>query len=192
MKESEKEKYLGDYLTSNANSKESLSARKARGYAILGEMSAILRDVPLGNRRTNIGLELRREWFQKICILNSEVWTGISENNLQDLGVIDNKILRIITGAHSKVPVEMLYIETSQLPISHVISVRRLIYWHTIIRRHKEEITSQVYNAMKDKPEKGDWIFLLKDDLNKIGLSLEDEESIVKLTKYEFKKLVKN
>ena len=47
MKESEKEKYLGDYLTSNANSKECLSARKARGYAILGEMSAILRDVPL-------------------------------------------------------------------------------------------------------------------------------------------------
>ena len=45
---------------------------------------------------------------------------------------------------------------------------------------------------MKDKPEKGDCIFLLKDDLNKIGLSLEDEESIVKLSKYEFKKLVKN
>ena len=45
---------------------------------------------------------------------------------------------------------------------------------------------------MKDKPEKGDWIFLLKDDLNKIGLSLEDEESIVKLSKYEFKKVVKN
>ena len=192
MKESDKEKYLGDYLTSNANSKESLSARKARDYAILGEMSAILRDVPLGNRRTNIGLELRRAWFQNICLFNSEVWTGISENDLKDLGVIDNKILRVITGAHSKVPVEMLYIETSQLPISHVISVRRLIYWHTIIRRHKEEITSQVYNAMKDKPEKGDWIFLLKDDLNKIGLSLEDEESIVKLTKYEFKKVVKN
>ena len=83
----------------------------------------MLRDVPMGNRRTNIGLELRRAWFQNMCLFNSEVRTGINENNLKDLGVINNKINRVITGAHSKVPVEMLFIGTSQLPISHVISV---------------------------------------------------------------------
>ena len=73
MKESEKEKYLGDYLTNKANSKESLSTRKAIGYAVLGEISAMLRDVPLGNRSTQIGLELRRAWFQNMCLFNSEV-----------------------------------------------------------------------------------------------------------------------
>ena len=52
MKETEKEKYLGDYLTSEANSKDSLTNRKTKGYSILGEISAMVKYVPLGNRRT--------------------------------------------------------------------------------------------------------------------------------------------
>ena len=35
---STKEKYLGDFLTNNANSKETIQHRKARGYAILAEI----------------------------------------------------------------------------------------------------------------------------------------------------------
>ena len=112
MKETEKEKYFGDYLTSKANSKDSLKYRKTKGYAILGEISAVLRDVPLGNRRIQIGLELRRAWFQNMCCFNSEVWNGISDSDLKDLSFIDHKIMRVITGAHSKVPIEMIYIET--------------------------------------------------------------------------------
>ena len=48
-----------------------------------------------------------------MCRFNSEVWNGISDTDLKDLSVIDHKIMRVITGAHSKVPIEMLYIETS-------------------------------------------------------------------------------
>ena len=44
MNKSEKEKYLGDFLTIRANSKDTIAARKARGYGILGEIGAILRD----------------------------------------------------------------------------------------------------------------------------------------------------
>ena len=113
MKETEKEKYLGDYLTSKANSKDSLTDRKTKGYSILGEISAVVKYVPLGNRRTQIGLELRRAWFQNMCRFNSEGWNGISDTDLKNLSVIDHKIMRVITGAHSKVPIAMLYIETS-------------------------------------------------------------------------------
>ena len=42
MKNSEKEKYLGDYVTSEANSNETLISRKARAYAILSEIRALL------------------------------------------------------------------------------------------------------------------------------------------------------
>ena len=55
IKESEKEKYLGYFLTSKANSKDTLESRKAMGYAILGNINALLKDVPMGNRRTQIG-----------------------------------------------------------------------------------------------------------------------------------------
>ena len=65
-------------------------------------------------------------------IMPDHAWNGISDSDLKDLEVIDHKILRAITGAQSKVPIEMLYIETAQLSISHAISVRRLMYWHTM------------------------------------------------------------
>ena len=62
MNESDKERYLGDFLTTKANSKETVESRKSRGYAMLSEISAMLKDVPMGNRRTQI--ELRKAWFQ--------------------------------------------------------------------------------------------------------------------------------
>ena len=68
--------------------------RKTKGYAILGEISAVLRDVLLGNKRIQIGLELRRARFQNMCLFNSKVWNGISDNELNDLSVIDHKIFK--------------------------------------------------------------------------------------------------
>ena len=192
MKESDKEKYLGDFLTSKANSKDTLESRKARGYAILGNIRALLKDVPMGNRRTQIGIDLRKSCFFNSCLFNSEVWSGASEANLKDLNIIDHQILQVITGAQAKVPTEMLYLETSQLPLSHVISVRRLVYWHTILKRQNTELTRQIYQAMKDSLLKGDWIELLQEDLEKVGLTLDDEESISGLSKGQFKTLIKN
>ena len=191
MKESEKEKYLGDFLTTKANSKDTIAAKKARGYGILGEIGAILRDIPFGNWRTQIGLLLRKAWFLNSCLANSEVWVGISDSDKKDLEIIDHKILRVILGSQAKVPVEMLYLETSELPISHIISVRRLSYWHHILRRNKNELVHQIYKAMKENPLKGDWIHALSDDLLKIGMNLDDDENVVKLTKSSFKKIIK-
>ena len=44
MKESNKEKYLGDFLRKRANSKDTIETRKTRGYSILSEISAMLKD----------------------------------------------------------------------------------------------------------------------------------------------------
>ena len=97
------------FVTSSGNSKETICDRKIRGNAIVSETHAILRDIPLGNQRTQIGLVLRQAWFINGCFVNSEVWTGYSESDLKDLEVMDHDILRAITGSQAKVPTEMLY-----------------------------------------------------------------------------------
>ena len=108
------------------------------------------------------------------CLFNSEVWSGYTKSDLHDLVLIDHQILRLITGSQSKVPVEMLYLETSQVPIDDVISVRRLLYLHDILRRPKEELIVQIYTAMKESPLKDDWIHLLRNDMIKFDISLSD------------------
>ena len=112
-------------------------------------MRAILEDIPLGSKRLEIGLTLRDAWFVNGTLYNSEVWCSYSEKDLEVLNVLDRKILKLITGSHSKAPCEILYLETGCLPLSDVIIVRRLLYIQTILKRYKKELTSKVYLSMK-------------------------------------------
>ena len=54
MKKSDKEKYLGDFVTTKENSKATIEDRQICGNAIFSEMSAILRDILLGNTRVSL------------------------------------------------------------------------------------------------------------------------------------------
>ena len=92
--------------------------------------------------------------FKRI-FFNSEVWSGTNKSDLKQLDVIDHSILRLITGAQSKVPTEMLYLELGQIPKKSVIAVRRILYLHNILKRHESELIRRVYCAMKIKPQKG-------------------------------------
>ena len=72
--------------------------------------------------------------------------------------------MHLILGAQGKVSSKMLYLETSKISIKYVISVRRLLYLHTILKRHDNEITKKIYTAMKENHLKDDWIELITTD----------------------------
>ena len=71
----------------------------------------------------------------------------------------------------------MLFLETGELPLQNVISVR-LLYFHTIISRDENKIINKVYMAIKENPIKGDWIKLIRKDLEVIEISLEYAKQI--------------
>ena len=55
-----KEKYLGDIIDQNGASKATIESRKSKGYAAVSEIMAILKDIPLGEHKMEIGLHLRQ------------------------------------------------------------------------------------------------------------------------------------
>ena len=59
MENSEKEKYLGDFVTKSANANETQTACKIRSYAILSEIRAILHKITLGKWKLERGRALR-------------------------------------------------------------------------------------------------------------------------------------
>ena len=81
-----------------AISKYTIELPKARGYSILSEISAMLKDLPIGNQSTQLGLKGRKAWFHNSCLGNSEVWNGISGNDLHALAVTDNSYCKIFLG----------------------------------------------------------------------------------------------
>ena len=59
MKESEKEKYLGDVVYSNGKIQPTIESRKKRDIGIISEIMSIIKEIPFGKYRTEVALKLR-------------------------------------------------------------------------------------------------------------------------------------
>ena len=176
MEDSLEVKYLGDILHENGKSKATILERINRGYAISGQILALLKELPLGNLKTEVGLALRQAWLINGILYNSEVWHNLRECDINNLAAIDKYLLRGLVDSHSKTPVEHLYLEMAALPIPHVMRARRLIYLQTMLKRHDNELTKRVYMSQKLNPLPGDWILKIKEDFEIIGVVMEDKE----------------
>ena len=150
----------------------------------------LLGAIPNGKHRTKVGLELRQAWFLNTVLLNMESWHNVNDQQLKELKVLDQYLLRQIFGSHSKVPVEFLFLETSAIPIDFILTSRRLNYLHTILSRGDSEITKKIYFAQKNDPIKGDWALKIQEDMLKIQLNM-DESDICKMKKSLFKNLIR-
>ena len=119
-----------------------------------------------------------------------ETWHNLQDQHLKELMILDHYLLRQIIGAHSKVPVEFLFLETSTIPIDIILKSRRLNYLHIILNRSDNEVTKQIYAAQKSDPIKGDWAHIVGEDIEKVHLDIE-EGQIVNIKKSAFKNIVK-
>ena len=177
MHKEESAKYLGDIFHKSGKAKFNIIERQNKAYAILAEIRAILEDVPLGKYRTEVGLHLRQAMFINGVLFNSEVWPELSATDLTMLEKGDHRLIRSICQAHAKTPLEFLYMETSAQPLCHIMCSRRLMYLHNILSRDEHELVKRVFVAQRNQPSKGDFVELIKTDLNMIG---EADEAVVK------------
>ena len=191
MKDSDSEKYLGNIISTKGTLDRTIKDRKLKGYSYISEIRALLPDMPFGHRRIEVGIMLRDAMFVNGVLTNSEVWHSISEQNIEDLEVMDRMLLCYILGAHSKIQTEFLYLETGTTPLKKVISSRRIMYLQTILKRSDTEITKKVYEAQKSDPVKGDWLEHLNKDFNMLDMTM-NEDNIKDMSKAQHKNQVKN
>ena len=190
MKESEQEKYLGDQICKASNIKATINDRVTKGYGIVSEINAILDEIPLGIYRVEIGLKLRQAMLVNGLLYNSEVWHSVSKDDTKKLEKIDEVLLRSLLGSHLKTPLEFLYLETGAVPISYIISMRRMIYLKTLMMREENELTKRILREQEQNSSPGDFIELVKSDFEKIGQSY-DENFITHTTTESYKNTIK-
>ena len=124
-------------------------------------------------------------------LFNSEAWHSVSAEDFSALDKIDEALLRFLLGSHAKAPLEILYLESGAIPIRYMASNRRVNYLQTILKREDEELTKRVLLAQLNDPCEGDFIQLVKKDLQTIGLPF-DMPYITSANVEQFRKLVKN
>ena len=94
------EKYVGDMVCDNGKVDDNIAARKNKGFAIAGDILAILEEVPLGTHRIEAGLHMRNGMFLNGILTNSEVWIGLRDTYYEELEQVDEYLLRGILKAH--------------------------------------------------------------------------------------------
>ena len=175
MEDSNREKYLGDILDKTGKIKGTVEERQRRGYGLVAEILAILAEIPLGKYKMEIGLHLRQGMLLNGMLFNSEVWHGISDEEINMLEKVDEHLLRSLVNGHSKTSKEFLYLEAGAVPIRFIISSRRILFLQTIVHRSNEELSKRVYEAQKTNTVKGDFYELVLKDMQMIGDGITEE-----------------
>merc|ERR1712105_120903 len=88
--------YLGNVVHFSGNLSHTIDQRISKGQGIISEISAFLRDVPLGPARIQTGLILREAKFLNAILFSSESWHGITLKDVQSLEHLDQFLLRVI------------------------------------------------------------------------------------------------
>ena len=124
----------------------------------------MLKEISLGHHHFRIGLMLRDTNIINPILFNSEVWYGVSTEQIETLEKIDVLYLRKLFNGHSKTAIEAFYIEAGKMPIRMLIKIRRLMYWWHLINSPKTSLIQRCYLAQKIKPVKKDWIEDVEND----------------------------
>jgi hypothetical protein len=112
MKQSEKVKYLGDQLDKSGKAKTTIEERKAKGFGIIADISAITDDIPLGPWRIQSALMLRQAMLVNGTMFNSECWQGKTvSSDIKVLNKADKGLHRSLVDGHAKTPLEFLHLE---------------------------------------------------------------------------------
>ena len=104
---------------------------------------------------------------------------------------LDEDLLRGLLKAHSKIPLEALYLWTGCIPVCFIIKSRRLSYLHTILQKDSEELVKEVFEAQKNDPTAGDFFNLVMDDCNLVDMNMTENE-ISTMKKDKYKEIVKS
>ena len=132
---------------------------------------------------------LRESMFLNSVLINAEVWTAVSDQQINILHKSDVSLLLKFYGVPRSTAQELLYLEGGKAPIKFAISKRRLMYLFHILTRKNTEIIFKAYHAMILRPVKNDWYSMIQHEKLIYNIYLSDEE-ISKMSKKQFKKIV--
>ena len=126
MKNSNREKFLGDVITDNAKIDDNLKMRQDKGFGIVNQIVSILKEVAFGTYYFEMGILFRTSLVLNGILFNTEAMFSISKKHLSMLEECDNYLMRSLFSAEMGTPIESFFIETSTIPLKFVLQGRRL------------------------------------------------------------------
>ena len=92
----EKEKYLGDILTSDGKLNENIKERFNKGIRIVNQILSILNEVSFGHFYFEMALRFRQSMLVNSTLCNFEVLYGPSKAHVEKIESVDKYFMRKI------------------------------------------------------------------------------------------------
>ena len=179
-------KYLGDQVSDGWDDLYTKRYARAQGYAV--NCQAMCTEISLGVQIYSVAKLLHQAVFLNGSLVNMETWPQCTEKRMDMFERAEQSLFRKILAAHSKTPVECLYLELGVIPFRYHLMARRIAYYHEIMNRSDDEITKAVVLRQKINKIPGDFYAQVSRDLSLLGLP---EDEIVNLSKGVMKEQVK-
>ena len=126
-----------------------------------------------------------------VLLFNSETWLRLSKKDMNRLEGVDRMLLRRIFQVPSSTPIAALYLEFGVIPIRFVMKMKRIMYLHHILTRDDDALIKRAFWAQVDKPVKGDWTEVVREDMMQIGLGHLSYDDVAKTSKGSLRTLIK-
>ena len=162
--EVDKEKYLGDIISSDGKNTRNIQSRIAKGIGTIAQIISMLDKITLGHHYFQSALMLRESLFINSLLTNAEIWYGISSTEMKQLEALDKSLLLRFLKSPSSTPSEAIYLELGCLDVSTIIKSRRLNYLHYLANLKPNEMLHRFFVAQWKYPCNQDWTEQVKLD----------------------------
>ena len=169
-------KCLGDHIADGFDPLYTKRSEKAQGYS--ASCLAMCSEMSLGYQLYHISKLLHHSIFINGTLVNMETWPNCTTSRIEIFERIEQIFFRKILSAHSKTPIEAIYLEMGILPFRFHLMKKRILYLHSILNREDGEITKEIVLLQKIECYDGDFYAQSERDMKALGI--EDTDLLMK------------
>ena len=189
MKLVNEKKYLGDIFTDDMKNIQNIREKTNRAVGIVNKITTCLIERPYGKHNFSAALLMRESMLIGTLLNNSESWINLTKKDIESIEKPDVMLLRKVLGSSGNPNKVFLYLELGILPARFVIMKKRLNFLRYILKEDMGSMIRQVYEALKTESRNGDFVNLVKKDMDELDIQLS-EEDIKNTTKLVWKNFV--
>ena len=187
----EKYKYMGDLYDKTGKNVPKIEKKMEKRSYISAEVKRMGNYKEVGAADTSIRRLLLETSVKQTLLFNTESWVNVTPNEMELIDKNHYEVLRKTFEQKEHVPYYGLLAETGYWPFSYVVIYKRLMFFHHLIHSDERRIVRRVVtNQMKMEEKKNNWYESVKEWLERLEMTSEEEE-IQDISKSMWKKELK-